>query len=148
MTQSSRKPCKECPFRRDSRPGYTGEATPTEFLKGTLLDAPMPCHMSINYDDPEWKAKWMLKASSRPDYAPEPTEGRHCSGAATFFANMGKVSRDRERPTRPRDIENVFIFPQEFADHHGAELPAPYLRLDAEKLEVLLERIRNRKVSV
>lgn len=129
MSQNRRKPCKECPFKLSARPGYTGDATPTEFLAATLLDAPMPCHMSIDYDDPEWKAKWFAQEA-----------GRHCSGAATFFANMGKVSRDRDRPTRPRDHETVFTLPQEFADHHSAELPVLCIRLDKKKLDVLIAR--------
>jgi len=42
-------PCKECPFRRRSLPGYVGASTPTEFISTTQADVAMPCHMSVDW---------------------------------------------------------------------------------------------------
>lgn len=38
-----RKPCADCPFRRDALKGWLGEASPREFLIETLGEEPMPC---------------------------------------------------------------------------------------------------------
>lgn len=107
-------PCGGCPFRKKSIPGYTGDSTPTEFLGAVLYDVAMPCHRTIDYVDPKWKEKWELRKA-----------GKHCVGAATFFANMCKRSRDRERP-EAKESAKVFANPTEFAEHHGAELPFLY----------------------
>jgi hypothetical protein len=129
----NKKPCKACPFRRTALPGYTGAATSSEFLASTLHDLAMPCHESIDYDDPSWRTKWLSRE-----------RGVDCVGAATFFANMNKVSRDRSRPLATPDHETVFSLPQEFADHHKAALPFPILRVSAEKLAELVARKRAR----
>jgi hypothetical protein len=102
------KPCAECPFRRASLPGYLGADNPAGFIATTMADYSMPCHSTIDYSDPQWKVKWDAGRI-----------GRLCAGAAIFFANMCKLSRDRDRPTLPADRELVFAHPREFLAHHG-----------------------------
>ena len=101
------KPCTECPFRRTSLPGYLGADNPADFIATAFGDYPMPCHSTIDYNDPAWKAKWEGGRT-----------GRLCAGAAIFFANLCKLSRDRDRPTLPADRELVFAHPREFLAHH------------------------------
>lgn len=113
-------PCSKCPFRRQSLPGYLGEAKAEDFLGSTLADYPMPCHKSINYNDPQWREKWeQLIRSEQLHELKKAPEQKHCAGAATFFSNIAKVSRDRNRPRLKPDRENVFSSPHEFMEHHG-----------------------------
>lgn len=107
------RPCAECPFRRASLPGYLGSDTPENFIATALADYPMPCHLTVDYSDPEWRAKWERAG-----------EGRLCAGAAIFFANLCKLSRDRDRPALPVDRALVFAHPGEFLAHHGDRQPA------------------------
>lgn len=67
----------------------------------------MPCHLTVDYEDPNWQKKWEAKKI-----------GRLCAGAAVFFANICKSSRDRDRLVLPPDRETVFAWPAEFLAHH------------------------------
>lgn len=98
------KPCRECPFRRKSMPGYVGMDTPDGFLATTMADHRMPCHLKVDYESETWE--------SDQHAAPE------CAGAATFFANLCKRSRDPNRMRIPADCVNVFARPEEFLAHH------------------------------
>lgn len=101
------KTCKQCPFLRTSIPGWLGDSTPEEFMETTMSDVHMLCHITINYEDPDWKEKWLSGQS-----------GSHCSGSAVFFANICKLSRDRNRPRLQSDKRSVFSNLQEFLEHH------------------------------
>jgi len=107
-----KKPCKSCPFRRDAMPGYLGSyGSPGEFLEvhyaGETLN---PCHESIDYDDPDWRAKFMGGKM-----------GRACKGQSVFFANSLKLPKHGEVVKSERDREAVFSWPAEFLAHHGGE---------------------------
>ncbi len=52
---SSRRPCKECPWRRKSARGWLGADNPQGFLSTTLADTRMPCHMAVNYEREDWR---------------------------------------------------------------------------------------------
>lgn len=99
-----KKPCRECPFRKTSLPGWLGRATPEGFIDTVMADHRMPCHLEVDYEDPEWKAQAAV--------APE------CAGAADFFANICKVSRDRKRTPGKRNAE-VFDSPRAFVEYHS-----------------------------
>ncbi len=101
------KPCRECPYRKKSFAGWLGAATPEQFMRSTMSDQRMPCHLTIDYDDPDWKEKWSQKKA-----------GKLCAGAAVFFSNQCKLSRDPDRPRLEADRENVFSYAHEFIKHH------------------------------
>jgi len=105
---ATKEPCKQCPFRRKSMAGWLGDSDPEQFIETTMGDYPMPCHQTLDYNDPQWKEKWEAGEA-----------GKLCAGALSFFANIGKVSRERGRPRREEDPE-VFETPQEFCDHHNS----------------------------
>lgn len=109
MKNPLKKPCNQCPFRRRSLPGYVGADTPEHFIATTLSDVAMPCHSTIDYEDPDWEDSLAADGSAR-----------HCAGAAILFANKFKLSRDRTRPSLPADTKNVFKNEVEFLDHHSA----------------------------
>lgn len=71
------------------------------------MDYPMPCHITIDYEDADWQTKWEKKLV-----------GRLCAGAAIFFANICKLSRESDRLQLPADRETVFAWPAEFLAHH------------------------------
>lgn len=112
MKDPTGRPCRECPFRRASAPGYLGADTPSGFMATTMADHEMPCHLTVDYEAPDWEERL--------------GEATYCSGALIFFANIAKRSRDVLRPTLPPDREKVFARPHEFIEHHTigvAKLP-------------------------
>lgn len=45
-----KKPCKECPYRKQSLPGYFGGNPPETYLIPLLQDIPVVCHKSMGED--------------------------------------------------------------------------------------------------
>ena len=69
-----------------------------------------PCHETIEYDDPDWKDKFMKGDA-----------GRSCKGQAVFFENAYKVARHGMIVPSEPDKDTVFSWPHEFLRHHGKE---------------------------
>ncbi len=109
MKKPSGRPCKECPFKRTSMPGYLGASTTQEFFDTTMADAAMPCHTTVDYDNPDWREKL--------------SDAKFCSGALIFFRNICKLSRDPKRPRLDVNRELVFGTPLEFLSHHADRNP-------------------------
>lgn len=105
MNHGVKKPCRECPFRKEALAGWLGSSTPEQFLATTMADHAMPCHLTVDYGDRNWKAQL------------ESGKASHCAGALDFFANICKMSRDRNRPRGQRN-DAVFASPQAFLAHH------------------------------
>jgi hypothetical protein len=101
------EPCSKCPFRRRSPAGWLGEATPASFIVEISMERPLPCHPTIDYDDPEWLEKW-----GRQEI------GKICAGSLILAANICKRPRDPRFPRLPRDSEAVFSTHLEFIRHH------------------------------
>jgi len=99
--------CKECPYKRDSAPGYLGEASykPEEFLQ--QLDSPTlhPCHLSVNWEEDDY------------------SKAHYCKGAIQFAKNTCKMLVDpeaeKERREIPFNTDAVFGRRQEFINHHS-----------------------------
>lgn len=104
MKADLKEPCRACPFRRKSTPGYLGSDTPENFIETTMLDYEMPCHLTVNYEDPGWFQNL--------------DQAQACAGAAIFFANICKLSRDPSRLKLPHDTKLVFASKAEFLKHH------------------------------
>lgn len=116
MKPQHKKPCRECPWRRNSLPGYLGASNPLEFLQTSEAETRMPCHLTVDYDDPEWERK--------QNHAPQ------CAGRAIHFKNRCKNPRNRGLLTEVEaDREGVFTFPQEFIDHHTLEGKIPVVQI-------------------
>lgn len=101
------KPCSDCPFRRASMPGWLGAGSPESFLDCLQRDEPLPCHQTIDYDDPRWLEKWNAQQG-----------GSMCGGALIFLANKLQHPRTRGFPTLPSDRVTVFSDSLEFVRHH------------------------------
>lgn len=105
MRDNLKKPCKQCPFRKQSLPGWLGDASPEQFIATVMNDEEMPCHSTVDYTDKHWRRSLRTKKVS------------YCKGSLIFFSNICKLSRDRARPTA-EPSEDVFRSPQEFLKHH------------------------------
>lgn len=119
-----KKPCNDCPFRRNAAKGWLGEASPRQFLLSTLHEEHMPCHMDIDYSDKDWPE------TQEPDAS-------FCAGALIFLNNQFKLPRDRELADACREVsrsDDVFARPQEFFEYH---LNGPLANEDPEELKGL-----------
>lgn len=101
-----KSPCSSCPFRRESMPGWLGDASPERFVLQLLTETPLPCHPTVDYDDPEWSEKWETRRA-----------GKLCAGALVMLANICKMPRD---PTTPvmKPSDEVFSTLDAFREHH------------------------------
>jgi len=86
-----RRPCSDCPFRRDSLAGWLGGSTPGEYAAAAHADGRIFCHALTSWQ---------------------------CAGAAIYRANVAKRSRLKEALELPRDPVAVFGTRKEFLDHH------------------------------
>ncbi|WP_187967900.1 hypothetical protein [Aquibium microcysteis] len=111
MRTNLTEPCKECPFRRNSMPGWLGPWEPTDLLAAIKV-APFPCHRTIkadmSFDDPG-AAKLEL-----------------CAGAALFLNYKMEVSRCKVTADHQFTLatsltkdERVFADDTSLLDHHG-----------------------------
>lgn len=85
MKDKLNKPCQECPFKREGNlAGWTGNYTATEFIDKVQAQAPMECHMTVDYSAPDWREQMESDSAS------------YCAGAAHFLANDMSLPRDPE----------------------------------------------------
>lgn len=124
-----KEPCRVCPFRRAAVPGWTGAATPEEFIDATLDDATMPCHQTVNYEENWWQAEML-----HPD-----STVQHCAGARIFYRNQCKRSREpivatADAVSRPQPSAAVFKTRAEFLEHHRLPTPAERRQFSREEL--------------
>lgn len=112
------KPCRECPWRRESASAWLGPFTADEWLDLVRSDEPIACHLTIGdqlaFDEGLPLVEW-------PDYDIE-----QCRGAAMFRANIAKRPRDPDVLVGPRDTSLVFSTHTQFEDHHVRPLTAPH----------------------
>jgi hypothetical protein len=87
-------PCSDCPFRRDSLPGWLGGYEPDQYAQLAHSDERIDCHTKI---------------------------GPQCAGAAIYRENVCKSPRDKSVLLLPQNKEKVFGRMQEFLEHHKAE---------------------------
>lgn len=105
MKADRKKPCAGCPWRRVSINGWLGDETPEGFVREAHGDGLMPCHRTVDYEDPDWM---------------ETLDGaQQCAGMAIYRANVCKNPRHPRALRLEPDRENVFATPQEFIDHHS-----------------------------
>ena len=93
------QPCRECPWRKDSAPGWLGPQSADEWLRAVHGETPIACHMTIPRS-----GGWGRKT-------------KQCRGAASFRANVFKTPMNSTVAVGPRD-DSVFGSDAEFRAHH------------------------------
>jgi hypothetical protein len=85
------KPCSDCPWARDSLPGWLGGIEPATWLRAAHGEEVIHCHALA---------------------------GAQCAGSSVYRANVLKNPRDPEVLRLPKDKASVFATPAEFLSHH------------------------------
>lgn len=103
------KPCNDCPFRKNSLPGWLGDWKSPEELFGFVVTAEQdfPCHLTMTDRDENDKSE---------------SEMSYCKGAAMFMKKIGKLPRkkhlaDLVKAVNVADLENILEFNQFFKHH-------------------------------
>lgn len=84
------KCCSDCPFSRQSLPGWLGGGEVDDWVRAAHSDMVLPCHVISN---------------------------QQCAGAAIYRRNVCKLPRPPNL-VLDADKENVFSSPMEFTKHH------------------------------
>lgn len=108
MGSPLRQPCKECPLRRDSKPGYLGGYTPEMYIEILHSPASIACHSSPGFHEGDISRQ------------------RACTGVAAFRANVGHICEYHGHVTHAQlateiigeDRERFFATDDEFVAHH------------------------------
>lgn len=105
-----KKPCFDCPWRKDSPPGWLGQNDPEHLVRLVMAGLPHVCHTSVKWDgegDEGFSGK-----------------GKTCVGALAAMANakydykLTNVLKMAIGWVGPRD--DVFANFKEFLDHHNS----------------------------
>lgn len=112
VTLKHKTPCLECPWRRESLPGWLGGYEAEWFAERVRAAHPINCHMALD----DGKSHTLSEGVILETYP-------LCAGALITQRNMCAVPRDpvmREAVASvERDTETVFFHPSEFINHHG-----------------------------
>lgn len=92
--------CKECPWRRDSEPGWLGPYDAKTWILAVHSDQPIACHETIKSSDQPW------------------SEVKQCRGSAIYRANVYKSPRNPQVVVGPQDTKTVFDSDGDFIAHH------------------------------
>lgn len=106
-----KQPCNQCPFRKNSLPGYLGEGTynPELFLS-TMEHSPIPCHITMDWENPDFELTEEMIYDSP------------CVGSLQFMKNSCKIPRSigyRKLAEPFQKNDEVFNWKKEFIEHHS-----------------------------
>ena len=114
MQTNLKKPCKECPFRRESMPGWLGPWGAQDIINHLQFDGVFPCHKTIKHDK---------MTDDDPSL-------EHCAGATIHLNN--KIQRHRHPVVAKHQKElsgiaqeikdSVFQWSNEFVDYHERKM--------------------------
>lgn len=124
MSKDCKKPCGDCPFRKNIEPGNLGGSSVGTYLGQLYGPFRLPCHLQYSADFPGERSK---ERSEQSMTVPE------CVGAAMLRGSALEL-RDRQLPSallRLSADDTVFESLAAFASHHsGGEIqvvPIPML---------------------
>ncbi len=110
---SCKTPCTDCPFRKNSLPGWLSDYTPRELHNIIMAEKPFPCHMThpnniVTYED----------AGSE--------EYPLCAGALQYMKKAAKLPLNPELRALVSGIDrtqldNILTVP-EFFEHHSKKI--------------------------
>jgi hypothetical protein len=100
LPETTKVACVECPWRRDSAPGWLGPSTPEEWVEMAHGETAVACHTTVKSNDQPWE------------------EVKQCRGIAQFRQHIFKTPRNPRIETGPADRERIFSWDDEFLAHH------------------------------
>jgi len=108
-----KKPCSECPFTKNSLPGWLSDYTAQELHLIAMNEMPFPCHMTHD-EDLEWD-------EAGTESAPL------CAGALMYMKKGAKMPRMVElarilKQIDIKDCENILSTPEFFKHHAGVDI--------------------------
>ncbi len=103
-------PCGECPFRKNSLPGYLGGFSTTETFQAVTSEDDFDCHLTRDENDEG-----------------EEVERMSCAGRMLFASNLAKQFRRKDleavrlelKNNTPEHIKENILSYQEFKKHHN-----------------------------
>lgn len=104
LPEATKVACNECPWRRESAPGWLGPMDADEWVALVHSEEAIACHITIE-EEGDWTTPGI----------------RQCAGAATYRGNVCKRPRDPEVALLPADRDKVFATPGQFLEHHTAD---------------------------
>ena len=108
VTLKHKRPCIECPWRKESPPGWLGGFAAEWFTERVYADVPLNCHMSVGAHE------------HKPEEAIQ-QEAPLCAGSLIAYRNMCKLPRRTDLAEAVRSVEpssEVFPHPHFFLHHH------------------------------
>ena len=108
MQQACEKMCDQCPWRKNSAPGWLGAANPEDFIQAIRQEGKLPCHAMVDYENEDWKEHL------------DDDEILHCAGAILATKKMCKMPHNLEHAQLVSEAQpdenhmNHF----EFIEHH------------------------------
>jgi hypothetical protein len=108
--KSQKRPCNECPFRKESLSGWLGGfESPQELYKLALAEIPFSCHQPENLSDMEDRSKLQ------------------CAGRLAFAVKACKSFRDPELEMLRMNVKsstdlNSILGINEFVEHHSNKI--------------------------
>jgi hypothetical protein len=112
MELKHKKPCKECPWRKNSAKGWLGNSTPEQFVQQLHQGAKLPCHLGVDYEDPAWQDKL--------------EDAPYCAGALAAMDKICKLPHDREHVAAMNEVcaevdpDEILSAFGEFQEHHNS----------------------------
>lgn len=104
-------PCNFCPFRKGSAQGWLGTYTPELILSHIMGETPFPCHITVDYENPNWR-ETLFTAD---------TKVQACAGFLIMQRKFAKLSRDTLTACHSmrldRNHPDVMSW-AEFVEHH------------------------------
>jgi hypothetical protein len=108
-----KKPCNDCPFRKDSLPGWLADYSIQELHSIVMNEMPFPCHMT--HDE---NLGWDEAGSE---------EFPLCAGALGYMRKSGKLPRRNDlavlvKQIGIKDLDNILSVPDFFKHHNKGQL--------------------------
>jgi len=114
MKFNRKDPCKQCPFKKNSAPGWLGAYSISDIKNAILNEEVFPCHPTVNYEDHDFIKNQIMNPDSKVQF---------CAGFAILSKRLCKLPRDKDMSNYWRNVINkdsqyVFDSFKDFEDYH------------------------------
>lgn len=124
----AKKPCKDCPFRKDSLGGWLGRSRAKDIIETLKNDGHFLCHKHVDYSDESFSEE---NEDMKKTYKVKATD-QFCAGALllmqkeellsanvlTRMGMMGIFGDDKLYPEKLTGGDLIFHESEEFISHH------------------------------